>query len=122
LLGQQFPRSNRTWEELPRAQPPSCDPTIGFSETTGAPTHDAALGSQNSAPAVGGFSLGAKFVGLTAALILLLSLTAFMALRNSAETVRQIGSVVEFAIPAYARACRRGTWAGDPRSRVGMRT
>ena len=64
---------------------------------------EAALGSQESAPAIGGFSLGAKFVGLTAGLILLLSLTAFISMRNSAETVRQLGSVVEFAIPAYRR-------------------
>ena len=68
--------------------------------------HDAALRSQDSAPTIKGFSLGAKFVGLTAGLILLLSLTAFMALRNSAETVRQIGSVVEFAIPAYGALAR----------------
>jgi adenylate cyclase len=68
--------------------------------------HDAALGSPDRAPAVGGLSLGAKFVGLTAGLILLLSLTTFMALRNSAETVRQIGSVVEFAIPAYGALAR----------------
>ena len=68
--------------------------------------HDAALRSQDSGPTIRGFSLGAKFVGLTAGLILLLSLTAFMALRNSAETVRQIGSVVEFAIPAYGALAR----------------
>ena len=68
--------------------------------------HDAALGSQENVPAIGGFSLGAKFVGLTAGLILLLSLTAFISLRNSAETVRQIGSVVEFAIPAYGALAR----------------
>jgi HAMP domain-containing protein len=67
---------------------------------------DTALRSQDSAPAIKGFSLGAKFVGLTAGLILLLSLTAFMALRSSAETVRQIGSVVEFAIPAYGALAR----------------
>jgi class 3 adenylate cyclase len=67
---------------------------------------DAALGSQDSVPAIGGFSLGAKFVGLTAGLILLLSLTAFISLRNSAETVRQFGSVVEFAIPAYGALAR----------------
>jgi class 3 adenylate cyclase len=67
---------------------------------------DAALGSQDSAPAVGGFSLGAKFVGLTAGLILLLSLTAFISLRNSAEMVRQMESVVEFAIPAYGALAR----------------
>jgi hypothetical protein len=54
----------------------------------------------------GDFSLGAKFVGLTAGLILLLSLTASISLRNSAETVRQIGSVVEFAIPAYGALAR----------------
>ena len=58
---------------------------------------DAALGAQDSVPAIGGFSLGAKFVGLTAGLILLLSVTAFISLRNSAETVRQFGSVVETA-------------------------
>jgi class 3 adenylate cyclase len=68
--------------------------------------HDAALGSQESVRAIGGFSLGAKFVGLTAGLILLLSLTAFISLRNSAETVRQIGSVVDFAIPAYGALAR----------------
>ena len=68
--------------------------------------HDAALRSQDSGPAIGGFSLGAKFVGLTAGLILLLSLTAFISLRNSAETVRQIGSVVDFAIPAYGALAR----------------
>jgi class 3 adenylate cyclase len=68
--------------------------------------HDAAVGSQDSVPAIRGFSLGAKFVGLTAALILLLSLTAFISLRNSAETVRQIESVVEFAIPAYGALAR----------------
>ena len=67
---------------------------------------EAALGSQDSAPAIGGFSLGAKFVGLTAGLILLLSLTAFISLRNSAEMVRQMGSVVEFAIPAYGALAR----------------
>jgi class 3 adenylate cyclase len=68
--------------------------------------HDAALSSAGSVPVVGGFSLGAKFVGLTAGLILLLSLTAFISLRNSAETVRQMGSVVEFAIPAYGALAR----------------
>ena len=68
--------------------------------------HDSALGSQGSAPAVGGLSLGAKFVGLTAGLILLLSVTAFISLRNSAETVRQMESVVEFAIPAYGALAR----------------
>jgi class 3 adenylate cyclase len=81
------------------------DPIIGFGETTGEPMHDPALSSQD-VPAIGGFSLGAKFVGLTAALILLLSLTAFISLRNSAETVRQIGSVVDFAIPAYGALAR----------------
>src|SRR5262247_4549551 len=67
---------------------------------------DVALGSEDGAPAINGVSLGAKFVGLTAGLILLLSLTAFISLRNSAETVRQIGSVVEFAIPAYGALAR----------------
>ena len=50
-------------------------------------------------PPLRGLSLGAKFVGLTAGLILLLSLTAFLSLRNSAETVRQIRQVVDVAIP-----------------------
>ncbi|HEX3210295.1 MAG TPA: adenylate/guanylate cyclase domain-containing protein [Geminicoccaceae bacterium] len=68
--------------------------------------HDAALSSESSVPVGAGFSLGAKFVGLTAGLILLLSLSAFISLRNSAETVRQIGSVVEFAIPAYGALAR----------------
>ena len=68
--------------------------------------HDAALSSGRSVQVVGGLSLGAKFVGLTAGLILLLSLTAFISLRNSAETVRQIGAVVEFAIPAYGALAR----------------
>jgi adenylate cyclase len=67
---------------------------------------DAALSSGDSLPASGGFSLGAKFVGLTAGLILLLSLTAFISLRNSAETLRQFRSVVEFAIPAYGALAR----------------
>ena len=58
------------------------------------------------APADRGLSLGAKFVGLTAGLILLLSLTAFISLRNSAETVRQIQQVVNFAIPAYGALAR----------------
>jgi adenylate cyclase len=62
--------------------------------------------SRGNGPAVGGFSLGAKFVGLTAGLILLLSLTAFISLRNSAATVRQIQSVVDFAIPAYGALAR----------------
>src|SRR5512132_443921 len=64
------------------------------------------LSSRGSIPAIGGFSLGAKFVGLTAGLILLLSLTALISLRNSAETVRQIRSVVDFAIPAYGALAR----------------
>jgi adenylate cyclase len=58
------------------------------------------------APPLRGLSLGAKFVGLTAGLILLLSLTAFISLRNSAETVRQIHQVVDFAIPAYGALAR----------------
>src|SRR6478752_4512758 len=57
-------------------------------------------------PPLRGLSLGAKFVGLTAGLILLLSLTAFISLRNSAETVRQIEQVVDFAIPAYGALAR----------------
>src|SRR5215468_11104797 len=67
---------------------------------------DTALGSEDRSPAINGFSLGAKFVGLTAGLILLLSLTAFISLRNSGETVRQFGSVVDFAIPAYGALAR----------------
>jgi class 3 adenylate cyclase len=67
---------------------------------------DVALGSQGGAPATGGLSLGAKFVGLTAGLILLLSLTAFISLRNSHQTVRQMGTVVDFAIPAYGALAR----------------
>jgi class 3 adenylate cyclase len=62
--------------------------------------------SQGNAPAPSGFSLGAKFVGLTAGLILLLSATAAISLRNSAETVRQIKTVVQFAIPAYGALAR----------------
>ena len=62
--------------------------------------------SRGSIRAFGGFSLGAKFIGLTAGLILLLSLTALISLRNSAETVRQIRSVVDFAIPAYGALAR----------------
>jgi class 3 adenylate cyclase len=68
--------------------------------------HDISLKSEGSIPTIGGLSLGAKFMGLTAALILLLSLTAFISLRNSAETVREIGSVVDFAIPAYGALAR----------------
>jgi class 3 adenylate cyclase len=64
------------------------------------------LDSRASISGVKGFSLGAKFVGLTAGLILLLLLTAVISLRNSAETVRQIESVVDFAIPAYATLAR----------------
>src|SRR5215468_7048809 len=67
---------------------------------------DAALGSEQDSTASDGFSLGAKFVGLTAGLILLLSLTALISLRNSAETVRQFGTVVDFAIPAYGALAR----------------
>ena len=54
----------------------------------------------------GGFSLGAKFVGLTAGLIFLLSITALISLRNSAATVGQIKTVVESAIPAYGALAR----------------
>src|SRR5215468_6880478 len=64
------------------------------------------VGSRDSLPVPGGFSLGAKFVGLTAGLILLLSVTALISLRNSAETVRQIRAVVDFAIPAYGALAR----------------
>lgn len=62
--------------------------------------------SRGGLAAPGGFSLGAKFVGLTAGLILLLSITAFISLRNSAETVGQIKTIVEFAIPAYGALAR----------------
>jgi adenylate cyclase len=64
------------------------------------------LESRDVASRFRGFSLGAKFVGLTAGLILLLLLTALISLRNSADTVRQIESVVNFAIPAYAALAR----------------
>lgn len=64
------------------------------------------LTSRGSTPQIEGFSLGAKFVGLTAGLILLLSLTALISLRTSAETVRQIRSVVDFAVPAYGALAR----------------
>ncbi len=62
--------------------------------------------SRGSALAPSGFSLGAKFVGLTASLILLLSVTALISLRNAATTVSEIESVVEFAIPAYGAVAR----------------
>jgi hypothetical protein len=55
---------------------------------------------------VRGLSLGAKFVGLTAGLILLLAFAAFLSLRNSAQSVGQIKTVVEFAIPAYGALAR----------------
>jgi adenylate cyclase len=57
-------------------------------------------------PAFGSLSLGAKFVGLTAVLILLLSVTAFISLRSATETVREIRSVVTFSIPAYGSLAR----------------
>src|SRR5215472_3630788 len=63
-------------------------------------------GTSVSVRPVRGFSLGAKFVGLTAALILLLSFTAFISLRNSNETAGQIKAAVEFAIPAYGALAR----------------
>ena len=66
----------------------------------------AATAASAEPPLRGGLSLGAKFVGLTAGLIMLLSLTAFISLRNSAETVRQIEQVVDFAIPAYGALAR----------------
>jgi class 3 adenylate cyclase len=106
LLEKQFSRSNRTGNDYRERYRSSRDPITGFNERTDQPMHDAALGAQDNAPAIGGLSLGAKFVGLTAGLILLLSLTAFISLRNSAETVRQIGAVVEFAIPAYGALAR----------------
>ncbi|MFO1058167.1 MAG: HAMP domain-containing protein [Dongiaceae bacterium] len=58
------------------------------------------------AKAIGGLSLAAKFVGLAAGLILLLSVTAFISLQTSATTVEEIHSVVEFAIPAYGALAR----------------
>jgi adenylate cyclase len=51
-------------------------------------------------------SLSAKFVGLTAGLILLLSITAFISLRSSDRTVGEIKAVVNFAIPAYGALAR----------------
>jgi adenylate cyclase len=65
-----------------------------------------AMTATTADPPLRGLSLGAKFVGLTACLILLLSLTAFISLRNSAETVRHIEQVVDFAIPAYGALAR----------------
>jgi class 3 adenylate cyclase len=62
--------------------------------------------SRGSVSAPSGFSLGAKFVGLTAGLILLLSVTALISLRNAAQTVTEIRAVVEFAIPAYGALAR----------------
>jgi len=67
---------------------------------------DAARPARARIPAIADLSLGTKFVGLTAALILLLSVTAFISLRNSAETVRELRAVVDFAIPAYAALAR----------------
>ena len=61
---------------------------------------------QGTSRAPSGLSLGAKFVGLTAGLILLLSVTALISLRNSAQTVSEIETVVEFAIPAYGALAR----------------
>src|SRR5262245_5274842 len=77
-----------------------------YGSKTGEPMPDDALASEDNAPAIRGFSLGAMVVGLAAGLILLLSLTAFISLRNSAKTVRQLGSVVDFAIPAYGALAR----------------
>src|SRR5690348_14333741 len=57
-------------------------------------------------PASWGFSLGAKFIGLTAGLILLLSITALISLRTSSETVGEIATMVDFAIPAYGSLAR----------------
>lgn len=64
------------------------------------------LKSRGGIAAPGGLSLGAKFVGLTAGLILLLSVTAFISLRTSAQTVSQIETIVDFAIPAYGALAR----------------
>jgi adenylate cyclase len=67
---------------------------------------DAARRPRARIPAIADLSLGAKFVGLTAGLILLLSVSAFISLRSSAETVREIRTVVDFAIPAYGALAR----------------
>jgi adenylate cyclase len=64
------------------------------------------VGSRGSRRAPEGLSLSAKFVGLTAGLILLLSVTAFISLRTSASTVAQIKTIVDFAIPAYGALAR----------------
>src|SRR5689334_12871705 len=61
---------------------------------------------QGRMPARRGFSLGAKFIGLTAGLILLLSVTALISLRTSSETTARIKNIVEFAVPAYGALAR----------------
>src|SRR5512147_12665 len=67
---------------------------------------DVAARPRTRLPALADLSLGAKFVGLTAGLILLLSVTAFISLRSSAETVRELRVVVDRAIPAYGALAR----------------
>lgn len=67
---------------------------------------DVAPRPRSRLPALADLSLGAKFVGLTAGLILLLSVTAFISLRSSAETVRELRIVVDRAIPAYGALAR----------------
>src|SRR5262245_38953756 len=64
------------------------------------------LSFRGNATEITGLSLGAKFVGLTAGLILLLSLTALISLRRSAETALQFQTVVDYAIPAYGALAR----------------
>jgi len=73
---------------------------------TGGPMLEAASALPPSQPEFRGASLAAKFVGLTAGLILLLSVTALISLRTSSETARQIKSVVDVAIPAYGALAR----------------
>jgi class 3 adenylate cyclase len=73
---------------------------------TAGPTLDAAGTIPAGRREFRGASLGAKFVGLTAGLILLLSVTALISLRTSSETARQIKSVVDVAIPAYGALAR----------------
>ena len=69
-------------------------------------TSGTSAATRGSVAVPSGFSLGAKFVGLTAGLILLLSVTALISLRNAAETVAKIEAVVEFGIPAYGDLAR----------------
>jgi class 3 adenylate cyclase len=73
---------------------------------TAGPMLDAGRAIPAGRPEFRGASLGAKFVGLTAGLILLLSVTALISLRTSSETARQFKSVVDVAIPAYGALAR----------------